>query len=35
MGGDADGTFRMICTVIVVMERLPQEGEEKKADKDE
>ena len=35
MGGDADGAFGMIASVIVVMERLPQKGEEKKTDKKE
>jgi len=35
MGGYADGAFGMIASVIVVMERLPQEGEEHEADKDE
>jgi len=35
MGGDADGAFGMIASVIMVMERLPQKGEEKKTDKKE
>jgi len=30
MGGDADGAVGMVCAVIMMMERLPQKGEEEK-----
>ena len=33
--GHADGTIRVIIAVIVVMERLTEEGEEEEGDEDE
>jgi len=35
MGGDADGTVRMVGAIIMVMERLPQKGKEQETDENE
>jgi hypothetical protein len=35
MDGDANGAFRVLCAVIVVMERFPQEGEKEETNEDE